>query len=189
MKAGDLLTIAEVETALNIKGPRVHQLLAAGRLKEIDRPPGRQRHPAGASRVKAESVLELLEERRATQQEQSAVRGARARRPTDAVTLATVAGTPSVDKVNRSPRGARDAVDAEVAAARAAVQELKVRLDVARNEVRRQRVRTDRLIEIASGLLELLKDASSSADQMDEVTDGYSQALTQLVSPDGPASD
>jgi len=167
VKPGDLLTIVEVEAALNVKGPRVHQLLADGQLEEVERAPGRQRHVAGAQRVKAESVIKLLEKRQATQREQTTDREDRKGRPADVDQADARPGTTLVDSARRPPPAARDGVNAQVAAARAAAQDLKVRLDVARDEVRRQRARNDRLVEIARGLLELLKDASVSADQMD----------------------
>jgi hypothetical protein len=189
VKHGDLLTIAEVEAALNVKGPRVHQLLADGQLEEVDRAPGRQRHVAGAQRVKAESVIKLLEKRQAAQREQTTAREHRTGRQADVDQAEATPGTTLVDSARRPLPADRNGVNAEVAAARAAAQELKVRLDAARDEVRRQRARNDRLVEIASGLLELLKDTSVSADQMDDVTDGYSQALTQLISPDAPPAD
>lgn len=71
----------------------------------------------------------------------------------------------------------------EVEASRAAALELKVRLDAAREHARRERERADRLLEVAANLLDLLRESSVSTDGLDEVAEGYSAALTQLLAP------
>ena len=68
------------------------------------------------------------------------------------------------------------------------VKELKVKLDVLRDQIRAERARNRKLIVVASDLLAMLKTASDDADTLDDVTDGYSHALTQLLSPDAPTA-
>ena len=69
---------------------------------------------------------------------------------------------------------------------RAAAQELKVQMDVLRDQLREERARNRQLLDVAAQLVDLLKQSSDSADKLDDVTDGYSKALTQLLSPDAP---
>ncbi|MFT4085168.1 MAG: hypothetical protein QM638_21515 [Nocardioides sp.] len=76
------------------------------------------------------------------------------------------------------------AADLDVAAARAAALELKVRLDAAREQVRKERDRADKVLDVAAQLVELLRDASRSANDLDDVAEGFSSALTQLLAPD-----
>jgi len=64
-----------------------------------------------------------------------------------------------------------------------AALELKVRLDSSREQVRNERERADRLLDVAAQLVELLRDSSRSADGLDEVAEAYSSALTQLLAP------
>jgi len=164
MAASDLLTVAEAADALNLSPQRVHQLLDSGHLDGPDLPPGRLRFPAGAGRVTSTSVDDLLRARSGD----TAARQNRRRelRPTPA-----------------APG------DVQADQARAAAQELKVKMDALRDQVRAERVRNRQLMAVASNLLDLLKEASDDADELDGITDGYSHALTQLLSPDAPPRD
>lgn len=159
-----LLTLAEAADALNVSTQRIHQLLRADTLEGPERPAGRLRFPPNAGRVTRDSVNRLLHARAAANARPKTGRG-------------TVAG-PSSTAGSTNP-----AADDQV---RAAAQELKVKLDVLRDQIRAERARNRQLIDVASDLLAMLKTASADADTLDDVTDGYSHALTQLLSPDGP---
>lgn len=168
MAADNLLTIRQVAAALNLSEARVHQLIAEGQLDCVPLPDGRERHAPGSARVTAWSVERLRIERQETAltaaiaREQARARGGQDR--SAAVQPAAVA-------------------DLEVAAARAAALELKVRLDVVRVQVRKERERADKVLDVAAQLVELLRDASRSADDLDDVAEGFSSALTQMLAP------
>lgn len=157
-----IFTISEAVVALNLSGPRVHQLLSDGELDGPGLPPGRRRHSPGAPRVYATSVRSYLEAR---ESERPPPRQAPKRSP-QAVT-ATEPGSGS-----------------DGAAARAAAQEMKVKLDTARDELAAERKRNKELLEVIDKLVSILRDSQKSADQLDDVADGYSRALTQLLTPD-----
>lgn len=179
MAGSDLLTIAEAAAKLNLSEQRVHQLLSAGQLEGVDLPPGRLRHVPSAPRVTTASVEDLRGVRDAERSGKAAVQEA-ARAPRHGQrgsgTTAPAAAAPDV--------GASRGTD--VASARAAAQELKVGLDTLREEVRKERARTEQAVEVAAGLIEMLRDSFRSGDRLDEVVDGYSDALTQLLSPNVP---
>jgi hypothetical protein len=160
-----VLTLAEAADVLNLSTQRIHQLLLADELDGPDRPPGRLRFPPNTGRVTRDSVDRLLTSRAAAAASPKRGRGA-------------VAG-PSPTTGSATPPA-----DDQV---RAAAQELKVKLDVLRDQIRAERARNRQLIDVASDLLAILKTASADADTLDDVTDGYSHALTQLLSPDSPA--
>jgi hypothetical protein len=164
--AADLLTIKQVAAVLNLSDARVHQLVAEGLLDCVPLPSGRRRHTPGSPRITPASVERLRLERETVAQVAVEAR-ARRRAAPDAPTADLLAGVGELD----------------VAAARAAALELKVRLDSAREQVRNERERADRLLDVAAQLVELLRDSSRSADGLDEVAEGYSSALTQLLAP------
>lgn len=176
MGTADLLTIALAAAALNLSSPRVHQLLAEGLLDGVALPSGRNRHVPGAPRVTVASVERLRRERDEAAKvhgaARAAARGGRGHAPAAETAPSTAGGS-----------------DLDVEAARSAALELKVRLDTAREQIRRERDRADRLLEVASTLIDLLREASTSADGFDEVAEGYSQALTQLLAPGKPPAE
>jgi phosphoenolpyruvate-protein kinase (PTS system EI component) len=73
------------------------------------------------------------------------------------------------------------------ASAKAAAQEMKVKLDAMRDELAAERSRNQDLLDVVEKLVKLLRGTQASADRLDDVTDGYSNALTQLLTPDTPA--
>jgi hypothetical protein len=160
-----ILTIRETEAELHLSGPRIHQLLKDGHLGGPDLPPGRKRHSPGAPRVYAASVRAYLEDREG---ERPPPRKA-PKRTRDAGPIP-------------EPGSARDA-----AAARTAAQEMKIKLDTAREEVAAERKRNEELLEVIDKLVGILRGSQKSADKLDDVADGYSEALTQLLTPDTPA--
>jgi hypothetical protein len=161
-----MLTIRQVAAALNLSGARVHQLVAEGLLDCAPLPSGRMRHAPGSPRVTSASV-ERLRLERGTAARVAAEARARRRGGQAAPTADLPAGAGELD----------------VAAARAAALELKIRLDSAREQVRNERERADRLLDVAAQLVELLRDSTRSADGLDQVAEGYSSALTQLLAP------
>lgn len=162
-----ILTIRETEAELHLSGPRVHQLLKNGDLDGPDLPAGRKRHLPGAPRVYAVSVRAYLAAREG---ERPAPRRSTSRsgevRPT-----AELGSGPAA------------------AASRTAVQEMKVKLDTAREEVAAERKRNEELLEVIDKLVGILRSSQKSADKLDDVADGYSQALTQLLTPDTPVAE
>jgi len=163
--AGDrLLTVTEAAERLGVTRSRIHQLLSCGHLQGPDLPSGRLRHVPGAGRVSAASIGELITAR-------SAHRSASA-------------GHPSA---GARPAGQREWSNLD-AVPRAAVQEMKVRLDAAREALRFERQRNRRLLEVAEKLVALLRSAADAADDIDDLADGYSAALTQVLTPDDPSS-
>ena len=63
---------------------------------------------------------------------------------------------------------------------------MKVRLDAARDQLRAERARTRKALDIAAGLLDQLRDSTKAADDMDELAPGYADALTQALAPHTP---
>jgi len=62
--------------------------------------------------------------------------------------------------------------------------ELKVRADMLREQLRGERERSRRLVEIVETLAGLLREAHDSADRLDAVAETYSDVLTQFLAPD-----
>lgn len=169
MAAADLLTIRQVAAALNLSEARVHQLIAEGQLDCAPLPDGRKRHAPGSARVSAGSVERLRLERRES-----------------AFAAATACEQTRARRGSGDRTGDADAVDPgdlDVAAALSAALELKVRLDAARELARKERERADKVLDVAAQLVELLRDSSRLADDLDDVAEGLSSALTQLLAP------
>lgn len=166
MAPDSVLTIREAMAALHLSGPRVHQLLTNGELDGPALPPGRKRHSPNAPRVSSSSVQRYLRAREAEDRSGGTLgSGAPDSRPSGAAARSTALATDS---------------------AKAAAQELKVRLDAMREELRFERQRTKGLIDVTVRLAELLRSSQVSADRLDEITDGYSDALTPFLAPDTP---
>lgn len=153
-----LATVAQTAQRLGLSEARIHQLLRAGELNGPPLPAGRLRHVPGAGRV-TETSIDALLRKRATPQGEGRSRATQ--QPSTAPT--------------RLPSDS---------AFRAAAQELKVQLDSARDALRAERERSRRLLVVTSELVDLLRDTAEAADGVDRLADGYSAALTQLLSPD-----
>jgi len=76
--------------------------------------------------------------------------------------------------------------DGEVESAKAAAWEMKVRLDAAREHLRAERARTKKALDVAASLLDLLRDSAKASEALDELAEGYSDAMTQLLAPEVP---
>lgn len=161
--------MVEAADILRVSPQRVHQLMVSGDLDGPVLPTGRMRFPAHAARVTRASLDQLLLARA----EQAAARREQRR-------------ARELPRVGPAVSAASAPEDQQVLTARAAAQELKVKMDALRDQVRAERGRNRQLIEIAAQLLDLLKTTVDDADELDAVTDGYSSALTQLLSPEGP---
>lgn len=166
MAQRDILTIGEAEAALSLSGPRIHQLLADGELDGPGLPPGRKRHSPGAPRITQASIDQYLQARA----DERALKPAPARRPKKVIPAPLASGSSTGE-----------------AAAKAAAQEMKVKLDAMREEIAAERARNKDLLEVVDKLTQMLRGAQASADRLDGVTDGYSDALTQLLTPDATA--
>jgi hypothetical protein len=164
MAQREILTIGEAEAALSLSGPRIHQLLADGELDGPALPPGRKRHSPGAPRVTQASIDQYLR----TRADEQALKPA-ARPPKKGKPAPPASGSSTGE-----------------ASAKAAAQEMKVKLDAMREELAAERARNKDLLEVVDKLIGLLRGAQASADRLDGVTDGYSEALTQLLTPDAP---
>lgn len=166
MSQPSVLTIREAEAALNLSGPRIHQLLASGDLEGPELPLGRKRHSPGVPRVSRESIARYLDE----------------------VSRGEGGGAPARRHSGATRSSTRESGSAEVSvdSSRAAAQELKVKFDVMRGALRAERARSKELLDLIEKLVGMLRSSHVSADQLDDVTEGYSQALTQLLVPDAP---
>lgn len=163
MTQPEILSIREAEAALNLSGPRIHQLLVTGELLGPALERGRKRHSPGAPRVTMASIVRYIED-------------------LESKSPASEGGRPSRTS---NPPGARTATPDEGSTSTgAAAQELKVKLDAMREELRAERTRSRDLLDVIDKLVAVLRDTQVSADHLDDVTDGYSQALTQLLTPD-----
>ena len=72
------------------------------------------------------------------------------------------------------------------AAALEAVLQMKVRLDDAREALRHERRANRRLINMLAAVVAELEAARAQGDRLDNITEGYSEALAQLIIPDEP---
>lgn len=165
MDSSELLTLAEAADILKVTPQWVAQLLAVGELDGPGLPSGRLRFPPNSGRVYRMSLDKLLRDRAS---ERSAL------------------GETLSDGGNGSRLAGPSAPSRDVDRARAAAQELKVKLDVMRDELRAERKRSRQLMGVAAQLLEMLQAQGDGTDALDDVSDGYSSALTQLLGPDTP---
>ena len=142
-------------------------MLREGRLTGPSVPPGRA--PAGVGRVWRGSLAAEQERRDAATRQPPL----RTRREADSAPK---------EAVRRPYRPARDSAEPGTApSAWAAVQELKVALDVARDALRSERAHSARLTQV---LADLLKSQQEQGRRLDAIAQGYSDALTQLLGPD-----
>ncbi|MFT4284014.1 MAG: helix-turn-helix domain-containing protein [Protaetiibacter sp.] len=64
------------------------------------------------------------------------------------------------------------------------MHEFKVQTDILREELRSERAKTKKLIDVAATLIELVRLESATGDRVDEVASTYSNLLTQALTPD-----
>jgi hypothetical protein len=156
MAAEPAVTLAEAASRLGVTAQRVNQLLNLGQLSGPDVGSGR-------ARKNAQRVWE------------SSLRDEIARRSRD-----------HVSKPSAQASAARSRASAREAAAIDATLQLKLRLDDAREALRRERQSNERLTNVLAAVTAELQAAQSQADRLDDIAAGYSEALTQLLIPDRP---
>jgi len=151
------VTLAEAASRLGVTAQRVSQLLNLGQLSGPDVGPGR-------ARKNAQRVWE------------SSLRDEIARRSRDHLSKPSARAS-----ADRSRASAREA------AAMEATLQMKVRLDDAREALRRERQANERLTSVLAAVTTELQIAQSQADRLDDIAAGYSEALTQFLIPDDPS--
>lgn len=176
------VTIAEAATILRVSKPRIHQLLQDRTLTGPAAEPGRA--PRNALRVWQSSLdAEANRRKAASTTPDASMRAApsvRSRKtPPPAATASNLAN-------RRANAATPDGADAD--AARAAAQQMKVALDLARDALRAERTQTRKVTRALADAVALLEDQQRLADQADAVADGYAHALTQLLSPTHPSN-
>ena len=154
------LGLSEAAARLGVSPQRICQMVRSGALSgpRYKVP----RAPRGAKRVWLSSVQAGLDRR--NQSRSKATDAAQPTAPNDALVRA----------------------DAQGAAARAATQHLKVQLDAARELLRAERAASKRLAQLVAGAAQALAAQGERADRLDDIASGYSDALTQLLTPDSP---
>lgn len=67
-----------------------------------------------------------------------------------------------------------------------AVLQMKVKLDHAREGLRDERRTNRRLTNMLAAAVAEIEAARAQSDRLDDIAEGYSEALAQLIIPDGP---
>jgi hypothetical protein len=63
---------------------------------------------------------------------------------------------------------------------------MKIGLDAARDALRLEREQSSRIARVLAETVALLNEQQRLASKSDEIADGYSEALTQLLAPNDP---
>jgi hypothetical protein len=63
---------------------------------------------------------------------------------------------------------------------------MKIKLDEAREALREERRANKRLASLLAAVIAEMEAAQAQSDRLDNIAEGYSDALTQLIVPDGP---
>jgi hypothetical protein len=151
------LTLKEAAAALGVSPQRISQRLSCGTLRGPVMGPGRA--PKGAGRVWQDEIDRVIRER--------GTGASRSRRA----------------KGNDDQQGSQSA--REAAALEAALR-MKIGLDEARRLLREERQASKRLVSMLAGAVAELARAQAGADSLDEISEAYSEALTQFLTPDRP---
>ena len=159
MEVRPAVTLVEAASRLGVTPQRISQLLKLGVLSGPDVGLGR-------ARKHAPRVWE------------SSLRREVVRRQTDGRRGAGQSSAGTTDLVSKS-------LAREAAAMEAALQ-MKLRLDEAREALRRERQANQKLTSVLATVTAELQVAQGQADRLDNIAAGYSDALTQLMIPDGP---
>lgn len=157
------LTLAEAAERLRVTPQRVSQLLRSQIVTGPDVGPGRA--AKNAPRVWESSLAREEARRRAASEQRASQRR-------------------SPGNVSKRGGGARSRSQGQ--SARAAVLAMKVGLDSAREALRDERRANQRLTRQLADAVAEIEAARTQADRLDEIADGYSEALTQLGIPDDP---
>jgi len=160
----DLVTVEEAARRLGVSQSQVHNLCkgAPPRLIKVPAPTGRKNHPAHAAVITRESLEELLRHRSS--------------------------GPDPLETSPTQPAGESASRAQQSAGGHGAIHTLKVQLDQAREQWRKERLRSARLATLLERTAAELRSAVESREPFDEIADAYSAALTELLVEDDPGS-
>lgn len=113
-------------------------------------------------------------------------RGKRAAPNAPRVFIASVA---EVLKERAAQANARHRDDSPRRASQDDLMRLKVALDVARDQIARQRRQNERLTRLLADAVEAIRDEQVLAEEMDKITEAYSTIATTHLAPDSPPRD
>jgi hypothetical protein len=154
------LTLAEAAERLGVTPQRISQLLCSGVLSGPTVGPGRA--PKGAGRVWESSLQQEIDKRQA--------------------------GSRRIRRRTTSDDGVQTGPLTREPAALEAVLQMKIRLDDAREALREERRANKRLISMLAAAVAEMEVARAQSDRLDDIAEGYSEALAQLIIPDGPGN-
>ena len=153
------LTLAEAASRLGVKPQRISQMLRSGDLSGPTIRPGR-RAPKGVGRVWESSLQHEIDKRQA--------------------------GIRQIRRTSTSDSNVQTGSSTREAAALEAVLQMKVKLDHAREALRDERRTNKRLTNMLAAAVAEIEAARAQSDRLDDIAEGYSEALAQLIIPDGP---
>jgi hypothetical protein len=96
------------------------------------------------------------------------------------------AGTRQIRRTSTSDSNVQAGSSTREAAALEAVLQMKVKLDHAREALRDERRTNKRLTNMLAAAVAEIEAARAQSDRLDDIAEGYSEALAQLIIPDGP---
>ena len=154
------LTLAEAAERLGVRPQRISQMLRSGDLSGPTLGPGRA--PKGAGRVWESSLQQEIDKRQT--------------------------GSRRIGRPGTSDDGVQAGPSTRESAALEAVLQMKIRLDDAREALREERRANKRLTSVLAAVLAEMEVARAQSDRLDNIAEGYSEALAQLIIPDGPGN-
>lgn len=152
------LTLAEAASRLGVKPQRISQMLRSGDLSGPTIRPGRA--PKGVGRVWESSLQHEIGKRQG--------------------------GIRRIGRLSTSDSHVQTDSSTREAAALEAVLQMKVRLDQAREALRDERRANKRLTNMLAAAVAEIEAARAQSDRIDDIAEGYSEALAQLIIPDAP---
>jgi hypothetical protein len=154
------LTLAEAAERLGVQPQRICQMLRSG---DLSGPAvGLARAPKGAGRVWESSLQQEINKR--------------------------LAGNRRLQHLGTTGDDVQTGSSAREAAALEALLRMKIRLDDAREALREERRKNKRLASMLAAVVAEMEVAQAQSDRLDNIAEGYSEALTQLITPDGPGN-
>jgi len=96
------------------------------------------------------------------------------------------AGIRQIRRTSTSDSNVQTGSSTREAAALEAVLQMKVKLDHAREALRDERRTNKRLTNMLATAVAEIEAARAQSDRLDDIAEGYSEALAQLIIPDGP---
>jgi hypothetical protein len=150
------LTLAEAAAALGVRPQRISQMLSNGDLRGPAMGPGRA--PKGVGRVWRHEIEREIRDRESERRPRRAPRG-------------------------RDPHAGASA--REATAVEAALR-MKIGLDEARRMLKEERQKRKRLVSMLADAVAEIGREQADGDSFDIMAEAYSEALTQLLTPDQP---